>query len=88
MTTVGDELTNSYQRHSIQVTRDDEIGVDVPLPEETAEMSGEKSQGWITEEAFFAVSPGARQVRQRKEVKMKQLSLAEINEFLKSTELE
>ena len=27
------------------VTRDDEIAVDVPLPEETAEMSGENSQG-------------------------------------------
>ena len=48
------------------VTRDDEIAVDVPFPEETVEMSGENSQGWITEEAFFTVSPGARQVRQRK----------------------
>ena len=28
------------------VTRDDEIAVDVPLPEETVEMSGENSQGW------------------------------------------
>ena len=51
------------------VARDDEIAVDVPLPEETVEMSGENSQGWITEEAFFAVTPGARQVRQRKEAK-------------------
>ena len=42
------------------VTRDDEIAVDVPLPEETVEMSGENSQGWITEEAFFTVSPGTR----------------------------
>ena len=43
----------------------------------TVEMSGENSQGWITEEAFFTVSRGARQVRQRKEVKMNQLSPAE-----------
>ena len=70
------------------VTRDDEIAVDVPLPEETVEMSGENSQGWITEEAFFTVSLGARQVRQRKEVKMNQLSLAERHEFLKSMEIE
>ena len=59
------------------VAGDDEIAVDVPLPEETVEMSGENSQGWITEEAFFTVSPGARQARQRKEVKMNQLSPAE-----------
>ena len=51
-------------------------------------MSGENSQGWITEEAFFTVSPGARQVRQRKEVKMNQLSPAERHEFLKSMEVE
>ena len=38
------------------VTRDDEIAVDVSLPEETVEMSGESSQGWITEAAFFTVS--------------------------------
>ena len=70
------------------VTRDDEIAVDVPLPEETVEMSGENSQGWITEEAFFTVSPGARQVRQRKEVKMNQLSPVERHEFLKSMKVE
>ena len=73
------------------VTRDDEIAVDVPLPEETvemSEMSGENSQDWITEEAFFTVSPGARQVRQRKEVKMNQLSPVERHEFLKSMEVE
>ena len=70
------------------VTRDDEIAVDVALPEETVEMSGENSQGWITEEAFFTVSPGARQVRQRKEVKMNLLSPAERHEFLKSMEVE
>ena len=46
-------------------TRNDEVAVDVPLHEETVEMSGENSQGWITEEAIFTVSPGARQVRQR-----------------------
>ena len=34
-------------------TRNDEVAVDVPLPEETAEMSGENGQGWIIEEAFF-----------------------------------
>ena len=51
-------------------------------------MSGENCQGWITEEAFSTVSPGARQVRQRKEVKMNQLSPAERLEFLKSMEVE
>ena len=51
-------------------------------------MSGENSQGWITAEAFFTVSLGARQVRQRKEVKMNQLSPAERHEFLKSMEVE
>ena len=69
-------------------TRNDEIAVDVPLPEEPTEMSGESGQGWITEEAFFTVSPCVRQVRQRKEVKMKQLSLVEKREFLKSMEVE
>ena len=69
-------------------TRNDEAAVDVPLPEETVEMSGENSQGWITEQAFFAVSPGARQVRQRKEVQMDHLSHAERREFLKSMEVE
>ena len=68
-------------------TRNDEIVVDVPLLGETAEVRGENDQGWITEEAFFTVSPGARQVRQRKEVKMSQLSLAERREFLKSMEV-
>ena len=59
------------------VTRDDETAVDVPLPEESVEMSGENCQGGITEEVFFTVSPGVRQVRQRKEVKMNQLSPSE-----------
>ena len=70
------------------VTRDDEIAVDIALFEETVEMSGENSQGWITEEAFFTVSPGERQVRQRKEVKMNQLSPVERHEFQKSREVE
>ena len=68
--------------------RNDEIAVDVALPEEPTEMSGESGQGWITEEAFFRVSPGWRQVRQRKEVKMGHLSPAEKREFLKSMEVE
>ena len=51
-------------------------------------MSGENGRGWITEEAFFTVSPGGQQVRQRKEVKMNQLSPAERHEFLKSMEVE
>ena len=57
-------------------TRNDEIAVNV-LPEEPAEMIGENGQGWITEEAFFTVSPGARQVRQRKEVNVNHSSPAE-----------
>ena len=59
----------------------DEIAVDVALPGEPTELSGESGQGWITEEAFFTVSPGGRQVRQRKEVKMNHLSPAEKHEF-------
>ena len=62
------------------------VAIDGPLPEKTVEMSVENSQSWITEEAFFTVSLGARQVRQRKEVKMNRLSLAERHEFLKSME--
>ena len=31
-------------------TRNDDTAVDVPLPEEPAEMSGESGQGWIKEE--------------------------------------
>ena len=68
--------------------RNDEVAVGVPLPEEPAEVSGENDQGWITEEASFTVSLGARHVRQRKEAKMNQLSLAERREFLKSMEVE
>ena len=69
-------------------TGGDEAAVDVQLPEETVEMSGENSPGWITEEAFFTVSPGARQVRQWKEVKMNLLSPAERHEFLNSMDVE
>ena len=69
-------------------TRDDEIGVDVPLPKETEEMGGENSQGWIAEEAFFTISPGARQVRQQKGVTMNHLSPAEKRQFLKSMQIE
>ena len=46
-------------------------------------MSEECGRGWITEEAFFTVSPGWQQMRQRKEVKMNHLSPAEKREFLK-----
>ena len=62
-------------------TRSDEIAADVPLP-------GDQLQGWITEVAFFTVSSGARQVRQRKEIKMSQLTHAERREFLKSMDTE
>ena len=51
-------------------------------------MSGENGQSWITEEAFFTVSHGARQVQQREEVKMNQMSPAEKREFLRSMEVE
>ena len=65
-------------------SKNDEIAADVPLPEEPAEMSGDQPQGWITEEACFTVSPGARQVRQCNEIKMSQLTPSERREFLKS----
>ena len=87
-TVAQDEVLTPFPVTFDSDTRNDEVAVDVPLPEETVEMSGENSQGWITEEAFFRVSPGARQVRQRKEVKMNQLSPAEKHEFLKSMEVE
>ena len=69
-------------------TRDDEIAVDVALPEEPTGMSGESGRSWITEEAFFTVSPGGQQLRQRNEVKMNHLSRAEKREFLKSMQIE
>ena len=48
----------------------------------------ESGRGWITEEAFFTVSPSGQQMRQRKEVKMNHLSPAEKHEFQKSMEIE
>ena len=87
-TAAQDEVLVPCPETFASVTRDDEIAVDVPLPEETVEMSGENGQGWITEEAFFTISPGARQVRQRKEVKMNPLSPAEKREFLRSMQVE
>ena len=51
-------------------------------------MSAENGHGWITEEAFFTVSPGGQQMRQRKEVKVNHLSPAEKREFLKSMKIE
>ena len=86
-TAAQDEVLVPCLERFDSVTRDDEIAVNVPLPEEPKEMSGESGQGWITEEAFFTVSPGARQVRQRKEVKMNHFSPAEKREFLKSMKL-
>ena len=87
-TVAQDEVSTSSPVPFDSETRNDEIAVDVPLPEEPTEMSGESGQGWITEEAFFTVSPGARQVRQRKEVRMSQLSQPERREFLVSMEVE
>ena len=40
----------------LKETKDDEIAVDVALPEEPTGMSGESGQGWITEEAFFSLA--------------------------------
>ena len=58
-------------------TRNDEIAADVPLPEEEPEGMGSDQPQGGTEESFFTVPPGARQVRHRKEVKMRQLTPAE-----------
>ena len=55
--------------HFDSETKDDEIAVDVALLEEPTGMSEGSGRGWITEEAFFTVSPGWQQMRQRKEVK-------------------
>ena len=74
--------------HFDSETRDHEIAVGVALLEEPTRMSGESGQGWITEEAFFTVSPGGQQMRQRTEVKMNHLSPAEKREFLKSMQIE
>ena len=51
-------------------------------------MSRDQPQSWITEEACFTVSPGARQVRQCNEIKMSELTPAERREFLKSVDTE
>ena len=82
------EVLASSSVHFVSETRDDETAVDVALPEEPTGFSGQSGQGWITEEAFFTVSPCARQVRQRKEVKMNHLSPAEKREFLQSMHIE
>ena len=88
LTAAQDEVLVQCPETFDLVTRDDEIAVDIALLEETVEMSGENSQGWITEEAFFTVSPGERQVRQRKKVKMNLSSPVERHEFQKSMEVE
>ena len=67
LTATQDEVLVQCPETFDLVTKDDEIAVDIALLEETVEMSGENSQGWITEETFFTVSPGERQVRQRNE---------------------
>ena len=69
-------------------TRNHEIAADVPVPEELEGMSSDQLQGCITEKACFTVSPGARQVRQRKEVTMSQLTPEETPEFFKSMDTE
>ena len=86
-TVAQDEVSTLRSVHSDSETRDDKIAVSVALPEEPTGMSGE-SGGWITEEAFFTVSPGGQHMRQRKEVKMNHLSPAEKREFLKSMAIE
>ena len=74
-TVAQDEVSTLSPCHSTR--KRGMMAVDVPLSEEPAEMSGENGQGWITEEAFFTVSPGARQVQQREEVKMNQITCGE-----------
>ena len=74
--------------HFDSETKNDEIAVDVALPEEPTGMSEESGRGWITEEAFFTISPGWQQMRQRKEVKMNHLSPAEKREFPKRMQTE
>ena len=86
-TVAQDEVLAWSPVHFDSVTRDDEIVVDVALPEEPTGMSEESGRSWITE-AFFTVSPGGQQMRQRKEVKMSHLSHAEKREFLKIMEIE
>ena len=87
-TVAQDEVFASSPVHFDSETKNDEIAVDVALPEEPTGMSEESGRGWITEEAFFTVSHGWQQMRQRKEVKMNHLSPAEKREFLKSMQIE
>ena len=74
--------------HFDSETWDDEIAVSVASHEESTGMSCEGGQGWITEEAFFTISLGWQQMRQRKEVKMNHLSPTEKRKFLKNMEIE
>ena len=55
-TVAQDELLASSPVHFDSETKNDEIAVDVPLPEEPTEMSGESGQGWSPEEAFFSLA--------------------------------
>ena len=87
-TVAQDEVLASSPVHFDSETKSDEIAVDVALLEEPTGMSEESTRGWITEEAFFTVSPGWQQMRQRKEVKMNHLSPLETREFLKSMQIE
>ena len=87
-TVAQDEVLASSSVHFVSETKNDEIAVDVALVEEPTGMSEESGRGWITEEAFFTVSPGWQQMRQRMEVKMNHLSPAETREFLKSMQIE
>ena len=70
-------------------TRNDEIAVDVPLPEEPAEVSGENDHGWITEEAFFTVLAWcATSATVQGSKDESHCHLQKRREFLKSTEVE
>ena len=82
------EVLASSPTHFDSETQNNEIAVDVALPEEPTGMSEDSGRGWITEEAFFTFSLGWQQMRQRKEVKMNHLSLAEKREFLNSMQIE
>ena len=86
-TVAQDEVLASSPVHFDSETKNDEIAVDVALLEEPTGMSEESGRGWITEEAFFTVSLGSQQMRQRKEEKMNHLSSAEKREFLKSMQI-
>ena len=88
LTVAQDEVLASSPVHFDSETKNDEIAVDVALPEEPTGMSEKSRRGWITEEAFFTVSLGWQQLRHRTEVKMNHLSPAEKREFLKSMQIE